>query len=411
MATIKLLLDTRRKADGKKYPLTISVSHKSDVRLIQTGYRLTVDEWEMMQNTIATIPQSKWPMEVGDIFFLKSSYDSALVILSRELDLEELTANDIRDRLQKAVTGKCRAGKVARSKSLFVPRFRQFIESRETDGTKSIYGYTLRRILQYDPDANSRSFEDIGKEWLAGFDAFLQPTVSQNIRNLHFRNIRAVFNDAINDEVTSWYPFRKFKLPKVQETRHRALSLEQLRLLRSCQCEDWMEEYRDMFMLSFYLIGINASDLLTAKKSDVIGGRLEYRRAKTHKPYSVKIEPEAQAVIDKYRGSGELLLSPLERYGDYRDYLHHWNSALKKFGQSFPIGRRPQGEPLFPDLSTYWARHSWATIASSLDIPVEIIARSLGHSWVNKTVTSIYIKFDTKKMDEANRRVIDAVVG
>lgn len=62
---------------------------------------------------------------------------------------------------------------------------------------------------------------------------------------------------------------------------------------------------------------------------------------------------------------------------------------------------------LFPGLSSYWTRHTWATIAAEIDIPKEVIAHALGHSWANATVTDIYIRFDEKKGDEANRKVLD----
>ena len=72
------------------------------------------------------------------------------------------------------------------------------------------------------------------------------------------------------------------------------------------------------------------------------------------------------------------------------------------------LGGKKTVNPLFPELTTYWARHSWATIAASLDIPKETIAAALGHG--GNTVTDIYIDFDVRKIDEANRRVIDWVL-
>ena len=66
-------------------------------------------------------------------------------------------------------------------------------------------------------------------------------------------------------------------------------------------------------------------------------------------------------------------------------------------------------EPIVPGLTTYWARHTWATIAASLDVPKETIAHALGHG--NDTVTDIYIDFDKRKVDEANRKVLDFVFG
>lgn len=411
MAKLKFYLDTRRATADGKYPLTLNLSHNYKALKIAMNVKLSKDEWDGIEYAMNSLPQSKWSAQCCDIFSAKSAYESALARVSREEDIDELSVSDVRDRLELSVKGKTRETirkQREASRRLFVPRFRQYIESRATAGTKSIYNNTLKKILAYDPDAEKLTFEDIDKEWLTGFDLFIQQTMSQNIRNMQFRNIRAVFNDAINDDVTTCYPFRKFKLPKLEETRHRALSVEQLRMLKDYACEDWMEEYRDMFMLTFYLIGINAVDLLHARKSDIVDGRLEYRRDKTHRLYSVKIEPEAKAIIDKYAGK-DWLLSPLDRYRSHRDYLHHWNNALKRIGTVSVSGKKPLGDPLFPDLSTYWARHTWATVAASLDVPVEIIGRALGHSWVNKMVTAIYIKFDNRKVDEANRMVIDAI--
>lgn len=87
------------------------------------------------------------------------------------------------------------------------------------------------------------------------------------------------------------------------------------------------------------------------------------------------------------------------------------NRALQKIGLHYTTSQEKKGQALFPDITTYWSRHTWATVASSLDIPMELIGRALGHSWVNKTITSVYIDFDTRKVDDANRMVIDAVLG
>ena len=85
--------------------------------------------------------------------------------------------------------------------------------------------------------------------------------------------------------------------------------------------------------------------------------------------------------------------------------------ALKVIGEVRRVGRGGKKErtPLFPDISSYWTRHTWATIAAELDIPKEVIAHALGHSWAEGTTTDIYIRFDEKKVDDANRRIIDYV--
>lgn len=131
-------------------------------------------------------------------------------------------------------------------------------------------------------------------------------------------------------------------------------------------------------------------------------GRIEYYRQKTHKLVSVKVEPEAMAIIGKYKGKGDWLLDILDKNPDYVIFSASSNRALK-------LIKVDDNGTTFPFLSTYWARHTWATIAAELDIPKETIAHALSHS-VND-VTSIYIKFDNRKVDEANRKVIDYVNG
>lgn len=286
-------------------------------------------------------------------------------------------------------------------------RFKRFADTKQANKTKTMYLFTSKRISDYDSEISTKHFEDITKSWLNGFDYYLsQTSKSKNGRNVHLRNIRAVFNDAIDDNITTFYLFRTFKIRPVQ-TRKRSLTVIELRMLMNYPVEDYQKLYVDLFMLDFYLIGINMIDLINAKT--IINGRLEYTRAKTKKLYSIKVEPEAQTIIDAYKGDN-YLLNILDDSKNYQDFLNRMNKNLKRIGlvESEPITHKKTINPLFPDLSTYWCRHSWATIAAELDIPKEVIAHALGHG--NNTVTDIYINFDIGKVDLANRRVIDYVL-
>ena len=82
------------------------------------------------------------------------------------------------------------------------------------------------------------------------------------------------------------------------------------------------------------------------------------------------------------------------------------NDALKTIGKVYKIGVKATGEPLFPDITTYWSRHSWASLAAEADIPMETIAYAMGHS-TGFTTTEIYVNYSQRKIDEANRKVID----
>lgn len=289
----------------------------------------------------------------------------------------------------------------------FTAYFQNFIDGKENKGTKGVYKHTLDKIRSFDPDIDKKSFEDIDLKWLTDFEAFCAQTASKNARNIHLRNIRAVFNNAIDYEITSAYPFRRFKI-RPEATRKRSLTVEELRKLFDYPVEPYAEIYRDMFKLIFFLVGINTIDL-HGLKAITHDGRIEYRRAKTHRLYSIKVEPETLEIIKKYHGTNGLLCIA-DRWNDSRNFRHQLNKALQRIGE---VERRGRGgkkviASAFPELSSYWARHTWATIAASLDIPKDTIAAALGHG--GNTVTDIYIDFDQRKVDEANRRVLDWVL-
>ena len=296
--------------------------------------------------------------------------------------------------------------KPTKPKGCFVDIFKEFADSHN-ESTKELYYYSLRRIEQFDKYISTRSIDEIGIPWLTRFESWLAQTNSKNARNILLRNIRAVFNYALDCEYTTNYPFRRFKI-RPEATRKRAMTVEQLRSLAVYPVEDYQVFYRDMFVLMFCLIGINVVDLYSL--GSIVDGRVEYRRAKTHRLYSIKVEPEAQAIIDKYHGTKNLLCIA-DRWTTHSQFGKQMNKALKRMGEMQRVGRggKKVFEPIVPGLTTYWARHTWATIAASLDIPKETIAHALGHG--NDTVTDIYIDFDKRKVDEANRKVLDFVFG
>ncbi|MBQ0074647.1 MAG: phage integrase SAM-like domain-containing protein [Prevotella sp.] len=261
-----------------------------------------------------------------------------------------------------------------------------FKETKTGRGTRENYHYTAKAVREFD----SRATLDIDELWLERFERHRRKTTKQNSTAIHLRNIRAVFNWARKNRYTNNYPFDRFTI-KHEKTRKRNVSINSLAEIATKQNLNYLERYRDLFMLMFYLIGINLTDLLEAKKNQLIDGRLEYERAKTHKWYSVKVEPEAMTIINKYKG---------------KDYL--LNIRDKASVHSFTSKIDQNLKDIYPGLSTYYARHSWATIAYSLGISKDVISQALGHS-NGASVTEIYIERDPILVDDANRKVIDAL--
>jgi len=403
MSRIKIILDTRRKLIDNTYPIKFSIFISKSCRFfISSG--ISVEETNFYEGKI--IINSRKDILNNAIKNMFFKIDDTLLSLSSSGEIKKLSAKQLKEKIIEIIDSK----PLDIQPLTIEQHFKTFISKKTKPKTIETYELTLKKILKYYD--HSLSFQEINLAWVRNFESTLiKEGLSINTISIYLRNIRTIFNNAIDEELIQQnsYPFRKFQI-KTEETIKRSMTIEQLRQLRDYPCERHQEQYRDIFMLMFYLIGINSIDLFNNKKIDnIIKGRINYRRRKTGKLYSIKIEPEAQKIIEKYKGI-KYLIYVSERCKNSNDFLKRLDKNLKQIGE-VKIGKQGKKtrNPIFPFLSSYWARHTWATIAGELDIPKETIAAALGHG--KKDVTDIYIQFNIKKIDEANRKVINYLNG
>lgn len=293
-----------------------------------------------------------------------------------------VTKDVLKERIQADVFGKSKT-----KDKLLATYIMEYAKQCKAKNTRQVYEVTAHKVEAFD----QRATLSVDGAWLARLEAWMGKDLKVNACGLYMRCVRAVFNWAIDNGWTSNYPFRRYHI-KRETTRKRNLSAQYISNIVRSEVKPCEERYRDFFFLSFCLIGVNPIDLLTAKPNQLSDGRFEYIRAKTHKLYSIKVEPEAQRLIDKYRGKKHLLC-----FADtavYTNFMQKANLYLRSIRD---------------DITMYYARHSWASIASELDVPMETISAALGHSFGNAT-TAVYINFQQKKVDDANRKVIDYVL-
>lgn len=398
MAKIKTYFDVRHvSVKSGEAPVKLALSHRTRTAYISLNISVLPKYWDAEKEVIIGHPRRK---SLNDQIKNKTiELLAALQEVESKFDIDGMNVNELRDRIiEFANPDRIKVSEVPTVAKMFT-KFSELKGGR----TKGLYECTWRKISAYEGKrAETLRFEDVSVDWLHRFNAFLAETApSANARAIHMRNLRAVFNYAIDNEITTNYPFRRFKI-KNEATRKRNFNVETLRVIfNATNLEPWMEKYRDLFKLSFMLMGINFVDLCNL--TEVHNGRIEYIRAKTKKPYSIKVEPEIEELIAKYRGDMHLL-----NYLDsYKSYRHFYNNTCKGLRAIKAKLNELEGVDI-DTLTTYWARHSWATIAASLDIPKETIAAGLGHS--SHSVTDIYIEFDKRKVDVANRRVLNYVL-
>jgi integrase len=221
------------------------------------------------------------------------------------------------------------------------------------------------------------------------------------------RDLRTLFNAACgkfnNEDLgihrIKHYPFKKYKVGSAPLTRKRNNTLDDVRMIRDCNTKagSRAELAKDIYMLSFYLCGMNAVDLYQLTKKDIRNGRIDYNRSKTQSRrkdnafISIKIIEEAKPLLDKYV---DKLSGRYSTYGILDYALSHGMKQLRKLAG-------------IPEVTIYWARHTFATVArNTCRISKDDVALALNHVDNDHRVTDIYIEKDWTIVDEVQSKVI-----
>jgi integrase len=393
MSATFCLIDKRRPLQDATFPIKIAVGHGTGIYL-STGVSVKLWEWNEELSKVVDRKDARSLNATLEIQLLRTK--ARVLELRENGKLQTASPTYLRQLLTAPDMGEVPAEE---KRTSFWEIAERCIGTKDKPNTVTLYRYTVDKVRAYAGEG-PLYIEDMNLTWMHGFERSIGGKV--NARAVHLRNLRAICNFAMDEELTTFYPFRKFKI-RTEETRKKALSLEQIRAYVHADINYRSDAmHRDIFLLMVYLRGINVSDLAGLTWGDIRNGRVEYRRNKTGALYSIKLEPEAWEIIYRWRGENRLL-SVFERYKDPRDYNHHMADALKRI-------KGPDGEPIEPDCSSNWARHTWGTLSADLDIADATISIGMGHSNPGHRTTAIYIKRDMNKVDEANRMVIDYIL-
>ena len=278
--TIKPYLDTRRAVGDVPVSMMLSLTSHGKSALIPVG--------DKKAQSVKKCPRKAYfDKAISDRYYAVQEMISKLSEEDEEL-MRRLTITEIKNIILERLDGKERKDT---GNGSFALGYKKFVETKQ-GRTRQIYETTWKRICEFTDKAERLNFEDITAKWLNEFNGYMaKRSPAQNARSIHLRDIRAVFNFAIDEEMTDLYPFRKFKI-KSTPTMKRSLSADDIRMIATMPLLPWQEEYRDVFMLIFYLIGINIVDLFSLTHENVQNGRIVYTRRKTKRIYSIKIEPE-----------------------------------------------------------------------------------------------------------------------
>ena len=370
------------------------------IRQLQTDYRLFMHEWNEKESSIISTNSSR----LNYLQSLEERIDWDIkrlqnIIKQLENKRAKYTADDIIATFQKQ----------ANEQSLFnfmqgvIAQLQQMGKQR----TSETYRCTLKSFTQF-REAKDVLLEDIDSDLMMMYEAYLQNKgLTKNSTSFYMRILRAVYNSAVEkDLTTNRNPFKHI-YTGIDKTVKRAIPLKTIKHIKDLDLslQPSLDFARDMFLFSFYTRGMSFIDMAYLKKKDLSNGILSYRRRKTGQQLFIRWEKCMQKIVDKYDNQLSEYLLPIIKpmNGDerkqYQNAMYLINRKLKTIGNMVGI-QLP--------LTMYVARHSWASAAKTKNVPISVISEGMGHD--SEMTTQIYLaSLDKAVVDEANIMILNSL--
>lgn len=241
MVRTKFYLDTRKaRVTNDVNPLRINISQARKTAAFPLDIQLSTRQWDPKAEKVQNHPQAMLLNKI--IAQKKVEVDGIILKLQDDGSLATMSAVEIRDYVVAALAPADQPPKEKKPKedpNTFLKWFDRFME-RKKGRTNGIYDATRKRLVAWYKGEEALAkvkFEDIKVSWLEDFQDFLAETNTANSIAIHLRNIRAVVNYAIDNEVTTYYAFRRFKI-KTEATRKRNFDINTLRRIFKHQCAE-----------------------------------------------------------------------------------------------------------------------------------------------------------------------------
>ena len=400
MATINVKIHPIN-PDGNVGTLFYQVVHEGTTKVIETDYKLYLHEWNSETEKL----------NVHDADAERFAYLAALgkrvecdmrrlrgIIMSLDQRIMPYATDDVVVNFADYCS--------RRSFGLFMKEQIGRLESMKRMRTSETYTAAYRSFMRF-MDNKDVAIDEFDEKLMGEYENFLKMTgAGLNTVSFYMRIMRAVYNRAVDEGITDQrYPFKKV-YTGIARTVKRALRFDVIRRIKNVDLsnEPNLAFARDMFMFSFYTRGMSFVDMSFLSKSNLSGGVLSYCRRKTGQRLDIKWEKCMQEIVERYDACGPYILpivSPDK--GDerlqYRQCQCRINAYLKRLGRMMGF--------LHP-LTMYVARHSWASVAKSRNVPLSIISEGMGHD--SDATTRIYLaSIEASRIDEANSSILNAL--
>ena len=398
--TIDVICYKYKPLKNNEFPLKIRITKNRVRKYVNLGISVKYNQWDFNKNRPTNLcPNKEYIEKIIAENILK--YKNRLILLkayNKDFSAVSLVMGDEVHIENKSV------GEV----------FKYYISQLQEQGR---HGYEASVVQVYNSlkkfnKSLNISFSEVDISWLKKYESWLRKQgLNENTIGIRFRTLRVIYNIAIDEFgfKPDIYPFNKFKVSRLHEsTTKRALSKEQILKIISCSFDNG-EIYKslaiDLFTFSYLMAGINFVDMAYLTDENIIDNNLCYYRRKTSKFIEIPIHPKAKEVLLKYASTKDKYLFPIlssnhlsdkQQQNRIHKVITKVNFSLKLIGAELKIPT---------SLTTYVARHSFATVLKRSGVSTAIISESLGHS--SEKVTQIYLdSFENGQITNALKKLL-----
>lgn len=411
--SISMYLDTRRAKANGKFPVKLRVftPHPRKQKLYVTVFEFSEKEFNSVWNTIK--PRSEY----------KEARQKMLAVEAKANEVANKLIPFIFEQFEKQLYRK--AGDGINVKYNFEQTIQE-LTSRGQLGTASTYDLSQKTIIKFSRQNSKQKYDkltlyDITPNWLNDYEYYMTKTKGRSLTtvSMYLRALRAIFNRAIDEREIErdYYPFgkRKYQVPATKNVK-KALSKEQLKVLYNAKPRiPEQEKAKDFWFFSYACNGMNIKDIVLLKYKDIEEDKITFYRAKTlltskgnSKPVTAYLNEYANKIIKKYGNEGKsrenLIFDILTKdltLEQQRARIHNFTRFINQH-----IKNLCKANGLPEQISTYWARHSFATNAVRNGATMEFISESLGHGDL-KTTQGYFAGFDSDTKKEFANKLMD----
>lgn len=394
MITVDVVCYKYKPLKNGELPLKIKVCKDRKTRYINLGVSTKPEFWDFENNR----PKETCPdKEMLESLISKNISEVRSKIVELKTEKMDFTATTLIEKVQnrkKPVT----VGAVFKEE---IKALRDAGRDGYADSMEQVYNSLIKFNKHLD-----LPFSDIDMIWLKRYEAWLRKKkLAENTIGIRFRTLRRIYNIALEKKIVKQesYPFKAFGVARLhQETPKRAIKKDDVYKIFNYPTEKKDYYYSlaiDLFKFSYFMGGINFADMAYLTSKNIMDNQLVYYRKKTKKLISLPLQQEALEILKKYSSSSPYLFpifSSFHKTEQQKKNRRHKviskvNDTLKAIGNELGISTK---------VTTYVARHSYATVLKRAGVSISIIKESLGHS--SEKVTQIYLdSFENSQIDKA----------